>query len=745
MQSSTEKVEVDFEKAYFLGSWLIVPTLNTLTFIEDKSIFDAESTSNEIRKVTPKVMALCVYLARAGGLPKSQNDIAEAIWPNRVISDSSIYQAIAQLRKALKHDSENIEYVERVSSKGYRLRTEAIVVVEQYAQYLPANKTSALYHWKEKSKKFYLPFLTMFFAIIAALLIYLYPNKSTTEPEFIETIAVLPTDNLTSPKVISFDGFSQLLLSELVSQSKVKFLYSRVKNNTFDAKRKLISSIQQDKDNLIASLQIVEQGSGNVLWAENYSAHRAKYLQLKNSAVNGVAKYLNSSSQAGTASINNIGKDEDLHFEDYALAKHLWDQRQETSLLKAQQLYEKILSQEEEHIGALVGLCHTFIYLSVYSQLSEASAYEQCLPLIAKAIELKPNNGEVAVTQAILLFDQGMFKQAGLLFEKATANAPNYAMGQLWYGNYLRKIGKYQQALERHKTAYSLDPLSPIIIRGLAYAYLNLRQVEKARKYYQRALIIEPHYEHRAVEELDFLPLNTLRAKAFLSWLNNQPANIANKPVYQLTQALVWLGMGNIEKAKGLITGINNKEINKAFMLYSQGALYSAQGSTSLALEKMTERLNLAPNVTRYVMPYISALIHHNQHFKALKEFRRYFPEIALGQNINNQNSSQFILLASLLNRVEEYALEHQIIDKLAYFIKVENGQLSKIDNIYWHALIEKHERVVELIIAEFKSGWLPDYNDNTYAESDLKALYLKSGGTITQWRELMRINRAAL
>ena len=744
MQSSIEKVEIDFEKAYFLGSWLIVPTLNTLTFVEDKSIFTAESTSTEVRKVTPKVMALCVYLAKAGGLPKNQNDIAEAIWPDRVISDSSIYQAIAQLRKALKHDSENIEYVERVSSQGYRLRTEAISI-EQYAQYLPANKTSTLYLSKEKFKKFYIPFLTVSITLIAALLFYLYPSKSTTEPLSVETIAVLPTDNLTSPKVISFDGFSQLLLSELVSQSKVRFLYSRAKNNTFDAKRKLISSIQQDKDNLIVSLQIVEQDSGNVLWAENFSAHRAKYLQLKNSAVNGVTKYLNSSSQTGTVNIKNIVEGEDPYFEDYALAKYLWDQRQEASLLKAQQLYETILSQEPEHVGALVGLCHTFIYLSVYSQLPETAAYKQCSPLIAKASELKPNNGEVAATQAILLFDQGMFKQASLQFERTAENAPNYAMGQLWYGNYLRKIGKYPQALERHKTAYSLDPLSPIIIRGLAYAYLNLRQVEKARKYYQRALIIEPYYEHRAVEELDFLPLNTARAKAFLSWLNNQPANIANKPVYQLTQALVWLGMGNIEKAEDLITGINNKEINKAFVLYSQGALYSAQGSTGLALEKMTERLSLAPNVTRYVMPYISALIHHNQHFKALKEFRRYFPEIALDKKINNQNSSQFLLLASLLNRVEEYALEHQIIDKLEHFIKVENGQLSKIDNIYWHALTQQHEQVLELIKAEFKSGWLPDYNDNTYAESDLKAIYLGSGGTIKQWDELLHINRAAL
>jgi DNA-binding winged helix-turn-helix (wHTH) protein len=44
-----------------------------------------------------------------------------SVWQQQVVSDSSVYQAIAQLRKALGDTAAEPTYIQRVSGKGYRL------------------------------------------------------------------------------------------------------------------------------------------------------------------------------------------------------------------------------------------------------------------------------------------------------------------------------------------------------------------------------------------------------------------------------------------------------------------------------------------------------------------------------------------------------------------------------------------------------------------------------------------------
>lgn len=730
MSLDSSKNETNTSDSYILGAWTVTPSLNTLTL-------NPPYAPLEKRKLSPKVMALCELLVAHHKQPLSQEVIAHTIWPNRVISDSSIYQAIAQLRKALSHPDHDIEYIERISGKGYRITAD----IKETKSVVSTNKQKSNINNKQlrpSTKKWLLGLITLLLLVVSGGAIKQFSTNRLNDsvkqiPVLPASVAIYPTKNLSSPHNESFNSFSQLLLGDLLTDSAHYFTYVRIANAKHTELTQLTSSIFQDKNSLVAHLELTESQSGKVMWARSFSVPIGEYLQLKNLAVAGLKQYLAPHSKPAS-----IVQAKDKHFEDYALAQYLWDKRDPQSLQKAQAIYQDILANSPTHVDALIGQCHTLLYLSVYSDLAPEQAHQQCQEPVSKAIQLAPNNGKVLATQALLMFNTNEPDEAAIieLFKQAITATPNYALAYHWYGNFLRKIGQYQQGLTQHKNAYGLDPLSPIIIRGLAYGYLNIRRLDRARHYYQRALTIEPQYAHRSVEELDFFLLNQQRATAFLTWLE-APANIANKSEYQLTQALVWLGLGNIDNAKKLIKKADKSTTNYDFLLYSQGALASAEGNNQLALEKMKQRLALTPDLPRYAMPYIAALAHNNQPQLALEAMQKYFPDISLNGKITTLNSGQYLTLITLYQQLNRPVMANNLKQKMTHFIQQSNSNLSASHRIYWHFIQREFHQVKALIEQRYQQGWLPDYNDNIFAKQDLHNMYLASGGSRDDWQQL--------
>jgi len=728
-------------ESFTLGAWIVTPSLNTLTLSSDK---------NEVRKVTPKVMALCEFLVQHHGEPKSQEEIAQTIWPERVISDSSIYQAIAQLRKALQHESNPIEYVERVSGKGYRIHAPCEIIASSPSSPAHLEATSGSSNEQTSNKnginKLWRYVLTSVVVItLIALLINISYQPPVDHADALKTITVLPTNSLNSNENNAdingaYAQFGQLLFNDLVPDNNYKFVYLRAPNKTDSAALQLTSSIHQNHNKLVLTMQLRSPITHDILWEQRMTSSTDELFELKNNAATSLLNFLNP--QTTNQPIERTGARHDPHFEDYALAHYLWNKRQPQALRQAQTIYSEILRQSPHHLGSLIGQCHTQIYLSIYSDLSPQSAHKLCLPFVDVAGRIAPNNAEVLATQALLkLYDENRDDQVvESLFKRAIEVAPNYVMAHHWYGNFLRETGQYHRGLQQHRLAYSLDPLSPIVIRGLAYAHLNLRQLEHARRYYDRALTIEPSYAHRAAEELDFFLLNTQRARAFIHWLE-KPSNIADKPTYQLTQALVWLGLGNIDTAKNLIAQAEKHPVNQAFLLYCQGALASAQGDFNLAQQKMTERLNLTPNITRYAMPHITALFYNNKPAQALKAQQHYFPTISLSGTITDENSGQFILLAKIYEQLNDALAHQKIVNKLKQFHK-EGGKFSAQNDIYWQFITKQYPQAVSAINKLLDEGWLPDFNDNVFVHHQFAAIYRQSGGNEQVWRQKLASNR---
>ena len=80
---------------------------------------DEVSGQGQVHKLEPRAMRLLVVLAQASGDVVLADALLDAVWPGLVVTPSSLYDAVAQLRKVLGPD-----HIATVPRKGYRLVTE---------------------------------------------------------------------------------------------------------------------------------------------------------------------------------------------------------------------------------------------------------------------------------------------------------------------------------------------------------------------------------------------------------------------------------------------------------------------------------------------------------------------------------------------------------------------------------------------------------------------------------------------
>lgn len=80
--------------------------------------------AGQVHKLEPRAMRLLMVLAQAGGEVVLADELLDAVWPGLVVTPSSLYDAVAQLRKVLGPD-----HIATVPRKGYRLLTPVEPVV----------------------------------------------------------------------------------------------------------------------------------------------------------------------------------------------------------------------------------------------------------------------------------------------------------------------------------------------------------------------------------------------------------------------------------------------------------------------------------------------------------------------------------------------------------------------------------------------------------------------------------------
>ncbi len=106
------------EQSFHANEWRVDPQLNTI------------SGNGQSVRLEPKVMAVLVHLANHAGNVVLKEDLLQAVWPQRFVSDEVLTTAIFELRKALGDKARNPRFIQTIPKRGYcfiaAVRDEAI-------------------------------------------------------------------------------------------------------------------------------------------------------------------------------------------------------------------------------------------------------------------------------------------------------------------------------------------------------------------------------------------------------------------------------------------------------------------------------------------------------------------------------------------------------------------------------------------------------------------------------------------
>ena len=111
---------MSIDKPFMIGEWKVEPDLDRIV------------RGTERRAVRPQVMSLLVYLAARNGSVAKSEELLHDLWPNKIVTDATLYNCIAELRRLLDDGRGGRRYIETVHKKGYRLREPVTTLTDSH-------------------------------------------------------------------------------------------------------------------------------------------------------------------------------------------------------------------------------------------------------------------------------------------------------------------------------------------------------------------------------------------------------------------------------------------------------------------------------------------------------------------------------------------------------------------------------------------------------------------------------------
>lgn len=248
-------------------------------------------------------------------------------------------------------------------------------------------------------------------------------------------------------------------------------------------------------DRVRVTAQLIDAMDDRHLWAASYERDYTQVLTLEDDIAGEVADAV-SEALVGTvperstaAPVNSAAR------MDYLMGRFFWNKRDEPSLKKAINYFDRAVAEDPNYGAAYSGLADCYNLLSVWGSLTASESFPEARKYALKAIQLNPESAEAYTSLAFETYRYGWnFREAERDFQKAISLNPNYVTAHQWYGEFLSDIMRSDQGIAELRKAEQLNPLSAIVGSDLAVALIHAGRYQQAVAELQRILTFAPSF-----------------------------------------------------------------------------------------------------------------------------------------------------------------------------------------------------------------------------------------------------------
>ncbi len=254
----------------------------------------------------------------------------------------------------------------------------------------------------------------------------------------------------------------------------------------------LEGSVRKAGERLRITVQLIDAGSEEHLWAARYDRELADVFEIQTEIAQSVAGELKGVLVTGAAQRPTESIDA---YKEYLKGRQFWARRTKTSLHKALVHFEAAVGADPNFAKAFSGIADTYTVLVNHGHETAAVAHPKAKAAAEKAVALDPGLAEAHASLGLIYLESD---HDPVLAEREMRRAvelnPNYATAYHWLGLVLDYLGRDEEARAAMERALELDPLAHITHIAYADMLLETGDAERAKALLLRARDLEPDY-----------------------------------------------------------------------------------------------------------------------------------------------------------------------------------------------------------------------------------------------------------
>jgi serine/threonine-protein kinase len=340
-------------------------------------------------------------------------------------------------------------------------------------------------------------------------------GAATSEKDVSPSIAVLPFTNMSADPENEYfaDGLTEELLNVLAKNAELK-VTGRTSSFAFKGKQEdlrgigkklgvatlLEGSVRKAGNRVRITAQLVNAEDGFHLWTETYDRVLEDIFAVQDEIAGAVGEALNVTLLgAGKGAAKGAARpaaQKTVNPEAYDLmlrAKQSSLQLTRHSLAMAEDLYRKALDLDPENAPAWAGLCGALARQAAFGYADHEPTFREAKQCAERALALDDTLPEAhrMLGWVLTAYDHA-FREAGDLFRKAVALAPNSNEALESLAVYEAMFKHFDKALPLIERAVELDPLNPEVHQDHARILSWAGRHAESETILRRALAISP-------------------------------------------------------------------------------------------------------------------------------------------------------------------------------------------------------------------------------------------------------------
>jgi TolB-like protein/DNA-binding winged helix-turn-helix (wHTH) protein/Tfp pilus assembly protein PilF len=489
----------------------------------DRKNFELRRNGESLKLDRTPLELLFLLVENAGSLVTHEEAI-ERVWGKEVFieAETSLYTAVRKIRRALGDDTEEPQYVQTVSRKGYRFvaKVEGIDRASTGTQSAslstgsrvsagvsPASKNTEWKSWRT------LRFWALALGSFAAAAAIAWMGKYQREPNRV-MLAVLPLQNFSGDPQQEYlaDGVTEEIITELGSLDPKRLgVIARTSSMKYKSSTKDIAqisrelrvdyviegSIRRSGNSIRVTGQLIRSADQTHLWAQSYDGELGDVLKLEsNIALEVAAQIRLALSEETRERLSATARVNPEAHESYLLALQGWDKRNREGFVQAISQFTRATEIDPHYAPAFAGLARVYSLAPIFADMPADEAVPRALDAANRALSLDETladaHSSLAFTRVHYLHD---WTSAEKEFRRAIELEPNNPYGHFFYSNsFLSPVGRHDEAIAEVKKTIELDPLSTRFQCFAGRTYVWARRYDDAVTQFERVNQLDPNF-----------------------------------------------------------------------------------------------------------------------------------------------------------------------------------------------------------------------------------------------------------